>query len=471
MKRSLFFLLILILYSSCISEGLIAPQVSININEFDLASLPDVDPYFVNKTDLEAYVKFKKLESIGKGKILEVKDIKEIYSESGDVTMYVVTYMNGWDVISADKRYPMVLASSENGELEHFSGDLQEFYFDMVSEDLQFFKLYENKRILDTKTLPDESSANVEFWDAITASDDFMGSRAVDPNLPIDTTVVDLIIGHWELAGVRSETEIYEIVDHLIPVQWGQSNPYNLYCPIRTDSLHLRAPAGCVALAGSQTLMYLQNLWDMDIDVPYTAVIDGYVGHYDIQFSDFGTQLWSNLHYNYNDAAKLISYVGFLVGVNYGNNGSSAYTEDLVDKVFKPNGINCSYGDYNASLVKSSLSDGLPVIVSAHTGLIGEGHSFVVDGYTSYRTKYTYTYNWVYNDPDMDIPVGHVPSKVEISYTSPYIEKIKINWGWANRYHNNDTWYTPVEDWLTVHDDEEYIFDYRKRMIYGFSKN
>lgn len=95
--------------------------------------------------------------------------------------------------------------------------------------------------------------------------------------------------------------------------------------------------------------------------------------------------------------------------------------------------------------------NGLPVIVSAHTGLSGDGHSFIIDGFKSYKTKYTYTYEWVYD-------------------SSPYIEQVKMNWGWANQLHNNEAWYTPVENWSVTSDQHggQMTFSHNKKMIYDF---
>ena len=40
-----------------------------------------------------------------------------------------------------------------------------------------------------------------EGWDAITASNNFVESRMIDPDTPLDTIKVDFITGHWELMG------------------------------------------------------------------------------------------------------------------------------------------------------------------------------------------------------------------------------------------------------------------------------
>lgn len=156
-------------------------------------------------------------------------------------------------------------------------------------------------------------------WEAISASNDFVELYKIDPSTPLDSTLIDPP-GHWELTSVTSTQVLDQQVDHLIPVSWGQSSPYNMFCPNRTDNNAIKTPAGCVALSGAQTLAYLQDLMDLNISVPSTVVSSGNVDAFEIQFSDFGTTLWNNIYTNDTSAASLIAYIGYLVNIEYGNN-------------------------------------------------------------------------------------------------------------------------------------------------------
>lgn len=437
----------------------------------EATSLPvseNESPYFVDMTDVDKYVDFRILESLSKGKIIELKSVEPIRSESGEISMYVVKYNDGWDVISSDKRSPMVLASAESGEFEYSEAGPHRSYFNMVAEDIRSFVTYEDHQLVLTKSLSEESNENVKYWDAITASENFIQPYLVTP--PDSLELIPL--GHWELIGVESETEYYDEVDHLIPFEWGQGSPYNAYCPWSVQSPGTNVPAGCVAVAGAQTLAYLQDFFDLTINMPSTVTSGGYCDAFLVRYDDYNTSVWQDINAPFtlvadNAAAKIISYVGFLVQMEYGEQDSRASTGDLVDNLFKPNGIDCDYDDYDASVVKSELQSGLPVIVSANMGNHGGGHSFIIDGYRRYRKKYIYTYEWIYGPST--VPLPSQPPKIEIEYSSPYIEKIKINWGYSNSYCSNVPFYTPTENWTVTLNGVSYTYSHNKKMLYGFS--
>lgn len=462
-----FFVVIMTGCVSGIEENL---NIDLNLDKISSESsdTDELKKFSVTYEDLENYIKFKKLEAKSRGYVLNILDINEIYSTNGYLAMYVISFQDGWEAISADKRSPLVLATSEKGSFNFTEGMPQMCYLDQIADDLAFFIDCQNLIVKETKSVPEDICANIELWDAISASNDFVELYKIDPSTPLDSTLIDPP-GHWELTSVTSTQVLDQQVDHLIPVSWGQSSPYNMFCPNRTDNNAIKTPAGCVALSGAQTLAYLQDLMDLNISVPSTVVSSGNVDAFEIQFSDFGTTLWNNIYTNDTSAASLIAYIGYLVNIEYGNLGSSAKTKDLRSLVFQPLGINCHYGDYDGEIVKSSLLDSLPVIVSAYYKLINGGHSFIIDGYKSYKTKYTYTYDWVYDIPP-SASQDLVCPKIEVTYSSPYIENIRINWGWANIYGNNDIWYTPTEDWAANLGSSWESFKYNKNMIYGFSK-
>ena len=452
-------LIILISLVSC------THTLEINDNVFPVTEAPEnvTDEYQVSLKDIDSYVKFKVLDAKHKGQELSVQDISPVLSENGDASMYIINYNEGWDVISADKRSPMVLATSESGSFTRKSGDPHDLYFAQLEDDLALFRKASDIRLIETRSMDESEQENVEFWDAITASSNFVESRMIDPDTPLDTIEVDLIVdGHWELMGVKSEVLVDQIVDHLISTEWGQGSPYNAFCPLKSNGDNGRAPAGCVAVSGAQTLVFLQDKFNLNISAPSSVSITGNVDNYSRCFSNPGTTLWDSVKTDDYSAALLISYIGHLVEMEYGNTGSEASTEDLKYDVFQQCGISCQYGSYDSNKVKSNLLNGLPVIVSAYTGVFGDGHSFIIDGFKSFKTKYTYTYEWVY-DTYPDNPVEYVRPRTEITYSSPYIEQVKMNWGWANGLSNNDTWYTPVENWTVTSDQ------YGGQMIFNIS--
>ena len=462
--------LIMVAFSCSKVEPWIAVSPLETSSVIEASTLPapeNENPYFVDMADVDKYVDFRILESLSKGKTLELKSVEPICSDSGEISMYVIRYDEGWDVISSDKRSPMVLASSESGEFEYSEVGPHRFYFDMVSEDLQNFIAYEDKQLILTKSLSEESNENVEYWDAITASEDF-----IEPYLLPRDTLEIIPSGHWELVGVESERETYDDVDHLIPFEWGQNDPYNAYSPYSTNPIFpIRVLAGCVAVAGAQMLTYLQDLFDMEIEVPSTVYATGNTYSYNVQFNDYGTSLWDDIYTNTTSAAKLISYVGDLVGVQFYNNATVADPLDLKPRVFEYLGINCNVGDFDMEVIEENLLSQLPVIISASHDPDKSGHTFIIDGFKSYHNKYTYTYEWVYGPSS--VPLPSKPPKEEIEYSSPAIEQIKMNWGERSDSHGyNNGWYVPTGGWTYfIDEDETKTYDYNKEIIYGFSKS
>lgn len=195
--------LILVAFScSKVESGIVASLFEAS-SVIEVSTLPvseKSNPYFVDMDDVDKYVGFRILESLNNGKSLELKSVEPICSESGEISMYVIRYSDGWEVISSDKRSPIVLASAESGEFEYSEAGPHRFYFDMIAEDLKNFTAYEDKQLILTKSLSEESNDNVEYWNAITASEDF-----IEPNLLPGDTLVLIPQGHWVLVGVESD--------------------------------------------------------------------------------------------------------------------------------------------------------------------------------------------------------------------------------------------------------------------------
>ena len=470
MKRVFYIFFFFILLSSCLSESYLKTE-PVNPEVKPLQISEEKDPYFVDMRDVDKYVDFKVLEARGKGKSLTLKDVEPIYSATGEIFMYVVQYNDGWDVISADKRTPLLMATSESGEFKSSENETQQFYFDMVADDVRMYALHEDKNLIQTKSISTEADENAEFWDAITVSDEYITEYLLENGFPRDSLPL-LQEGHWELLDVESEREAYETVDHLIPFQWGQNLPYNTYSPNRkvVSNGEYKAPAGCVAVAGAQTLAYLQDLYDLEIPIPSIIYVTGDTDSHTSIPDAFTTSLWPSIDIPL-DASLLIAYIGILVDTDYGESVSLASTSKLEEIFAEEFGINCSYETYDSDAVKSNLLNAIPTIVAAKSvnNSSAVGHSFIIDGYRSYRNKYTYTYEWVYDGPSSE-PIEMKPNKIEISYSSPIVENIKINWGSTNPTGEpEDGWYTPTGDWPVNLGYGSENYKYYREMLYGFS--
>lgn len=172
--------------------------------------------------------------------------------------------------------------------------------------------------------------------------------------------------------------------------------------------------------------------------------------------------------YGSTAAAPLIANIGRRVGMDYGINGSSADTEDLVEDVFAEYGISCSYQNYNSNveLMKTSLLNGVPVILRARPEGSSTGHAFIADRYKRTRTVRVNVYEWVYDNLTPPYtPVPAAPPYVEYIYHSPVISMIGMNWGWSSSFYNNYGWFSLTGDWII----DPYNFNTSRHMICNFS--
>jgi hypothetical protein len=174
-----------------------------------------------------------------------------------------------------------------------------------------------------------------------------------------------------------------------------------------------------------------------------------------------------NFYYNNAqavNAAPLIADVGRRLNMKYEDDGSGAPDINLVNNVFPAYNISCNYSPYNTTYIKSSLSNGMPVILEAYynDGTENVGHNFITDRYKSVQQiiKNTYFWVWDYIPPLTPLPV--IDDKIEYTYSSPLITMIGMNWGWG--YNSTSEWYSLTGDWIKG----THNWNIDRRMIYGF---
>lgn len=378
-------------------------------------------------------------------------------SSDGDTLMYLVNYEDskGWKIISSDSRTPAILAESEIGcfSVDDNTHGIQA-WIDIVSNNI--------KRI---RHLPD-SALSFSPLDIALNRSTWTGERVVRRG-PGNG------YGYWEEI-VSSEIEDYVIQDHFV-AKWHQHEPYNQYCPLKTDGSGDRTPAGCVAVAGSEVLYYLHNQIGkprfMYTNVSYTAD--------SIIFSNPDSTIWASMNpqcqfisYSNLPEAVMIRYVGAASATDYHNSFSWALPMALRVLVFNGLGITCFSGAYDESIVKESMNSMMPVIVTASDQMIpvnGRIHCFVIDGFRMVRTKYTIYHHW---DQNPESPNPHIlPDYYSYEYSPPFIYQIKINWGWESQWlipPVNDGWYSLTAHW-EVQNGETYNYNNNVSMIYGFS--
>ena len=280
-------------------------------------------------------------------------------------------------------------------------------------------------------------------------------------------------LGHYELRNSTLSIEVYDSISSMTSTEWSQGSPYNYYCPLTSNNLE-HAPAGCVAIAGAQMLYFLHSTFGIPSTAPSKAYCKGNVNSYTWEQTDYSSHIWADMANNGYYAAPLIADVGRRLNMQYGDNGSGALTEDLINKVFVPYGISCLYTSYNVDLLRKSLLKGMPVILSAKSiktrssGTGKVGHAFIADRYKRTRMVTKNYYEWVYDSYPDGKPIPVVPDKVESTYSSPTISMIGFNWGWGSYYNVPTEWFGLTGDWISSqYSMSSYNWNINRNMIFG----
>lgn len=426
--------------------------------------------YSVSEEDLDAYIKFKHLSS--KDENFTVKSILP-FPDANDPAAYVVNYSDYWEMVSADKRISPVIATGPG-------------MFDPETENVNFMawvhRLAEEVASLKSSSmLPENSENHILFWKLVSADKTVIGNPRLTRSGP--DTLDHPVPGHYELIDAGSYESISSSVEHLISTKWGQSYPYNQYCPLDSslfedyyflhgvsdNSLIKPCLAGCIPVAAGQLLYYYHYSSDAIgsiygsaychtrefPDTDWTQMVQ-----YDkssINWSGFQTSDSSRI------AAVMLANIGKGIHVHYHYNETGLSTiEPLVDFLLDEYGFECYYDSFNSltiginpyDYIQLLLDGGYPSMLSALTGN-NEGHAFIVDRYKVSRCINYYMYHFVADDPSL-------PDMFEDYYYeeySPYIRYFGMNWGWNGLY--DDVWCVDTGDWIAG----AYNFNNRYEML------
>lgn len=426
--------------------------------------------YFVTEKDLDSYIKYKRLSL--KKEELNVDSITPVTDNSGDVWAYAINYSEGWELISADKRYPPIIAHSPVGHFK-FEEQIEPIteWLGSVSEDIKLLRRSENLSGIFTESSFEQMASYQEFWKMITANPDYIEDNRIKTRVHYDPD------GRWELTDVVIDTVEYQRVDHLITTHWHQNSPYNAFCPLKSYSSTYRAPAGCVAIAGAQTAYYLHGKIGLPANSPLNAYcvaqIPSSPGYYiahsgdpQMYVSNFSSTAWNAMATDDAVIAALIAYTGICVSMVYEDWQSASNISALIIWYFINNGISCSYCDLNNSGyfdLYDNIINELPVVARASCVIDGEseGHAFIIDGYKNERVRITAIYSWVPTDP---LNANYYEDQIQITYRPPINHQITMNWGWGNDYPYDAGWYAPAGDWHV----DDCSFNHNKKIIYNF---
>ena len=460
---------ICLLLSSCSKQGMVPATISINtanvLQKTTLSSENNVS--LDNIQDL-----LEKESALSKSTATLEYDITPYIGKSSDTLMYIVNFTdnNGWKIYSTDKRTPAILAEGEEGYFSLEDGSpAVAAWMSCVAEDIARVRRSTDDELTFSE---DEIRANKAFWEGGTPT------RDLDPPFP------DLPPGHWEET-TTSSIIVYDTLGHMV-AHWDQDAPYNECSPFLINQVGTSAPAGCVAIAGSQVLLYLHNAISVPAEMFSEGICIGNTGNYQKSFANPTSTVWSSMSMDYQSSSNttlpeaiMISFVGQRVGMHYSEIGNHPFSwalpGNLKTNLFEYYGFSCSRGSYNETIVKNSLSNQMPVIVSATNQLIPsdfEIHCFVIDGYRMTQKKYTHHHVYVLDEqPENPYIMPVLPDYTTYTYDDPEITSIKINWGWASQWYSqpvNDGWYSLTEGWM-VTNNGTYDYNYNRPMTYGFA--
>jgi hypothetical protein len=194
-------------------------------------------------------------------------------------------------------------------------------------------------------------------------------------------------------------------VTPLTTTTWSQGCYYNESCPA-DNTLGTtrcgRVPVGCVATAFGQVMKYHNHPAQGTGSNTYTS-------DYGSLTANFGatTYNWTNmpnkLLANNADVAQLLFHAGVAINMDYGPNGSSAYTTSvrtaLVNKFkYASTAQNVNKSSYTNTqwdnLIKAELDAQRIVIISGQDPAANAGHAFIADGYQGTNSFHI---NWGWN--------------------------------------------------------------------------
>ncbi|MCX6204764.1 MAG: C10 family peptidase [Bacteroidetes bacterium] len=198
------------------------------------------------------------------------------------------------------------------------------------------------------------------------------------------------------------------IVTPLVSTKWDQNRYYNDQCPQDAGAgsyYGYRCPTGCVATAMAQIMKY----WNY----PNKGFgSHSYTSSYRQEFADFGNTIydWSAMPLSLTSAnsavATLMYHCGVSVEMNYGPNGSSAYTsgggasaENALKTYFgySSSVTTKSRSNYSTDaawvgLLQTELQAGRPILYRGSDYYDG-GHAFVCDGYDA-DGNFHFNFGW-----------------------------------------------------------------------------
>ena len=436
----------------------------------------DMLSYEVTSEDIEAYIKYKALAS--KDESFEVKYVIP-FPDEDNPALYAIIFNDYWELISTDKRTAPVIASGEGIFNQVIENNNLLSWIHCLADEVSVLK--------ETDAYPKNADQYLQFWRLIKADKDLVQTISLPTRSEGPDTLDHPVPGHYEIIDLNSYETVISSINHLIQTKWGQTYPFNKYCPRDSSEWipyhgHPRCHAGCIPVAAGQLVYYYHYESDSSPEVYDSAFCYtredsltnwSLMGQYNKSSSN-----WSKFQTNdsLDMAAVMLANIGQGVHIKYHYGATGLPTiEPIVDCLFDEYDLECYYDHFYSlnfnmipyDYIYSLLVDGYPsmlaafanyVIVSPGDTLFKNGHAFIVDRYKNSYITNEYTFHFVADDPTL-------PDIVEDVFyveTLPTVRYFGMNWGWTGQ--GDDTWCVSSGDWV-VCVNNVYNFRYKKEMI------
>jgi len=285
-------------------------------------------------------------------------------TESGTNALYVFNFDGGYIIVAADDVALPILAFGEEGC----------FDANNIADGLAYYLRYYARQI--EYAVSNNMTADPEIaeqWEQISSTGVIQGGRST-----------------------RSD------VAPLISTNWNQDNPYNLLCPTAPNGPGGHVYAGCVATAMSMVMKYWN--WPDHGQGSHSYTPSGYPTQ-SVDFENTYYQ-WFNMpnscnNSNYQAVATLMWHCGVAVNMQYGYNGSGAYSADVPDAIsnyfrYTKSAIHLDRDSYTKleweEMLIANLQEGFPLYYSGSDN--GGGHAFVCCGYRESDRKFYFNWGW-----------------------------------------------------------------------------
>lgn len=403
-----------------------------------------------NVLDYADFIKKGKKDS----RSLKSHTVNPYLNHNGDTIAYVVNYAEGWDLLSNDRRTPLVLASSPEGtfnieEIKN-TNNLNGFWSEM------------EESLTQLKSIPiTDDDILGEGWNALYVKNGSVPKENIVKTKAAFKETYPGENGYWVLLDSETITINEEASGHQIATQWDQEMNSYIKKAQKANGQMINCKAGCLAVAGAQYLNYLNLKYNnpryMVDNGEYDSATNTYI------FTGYSESVWNSIRNSLTGGDKnevLIGYVAKKVIDDYGLDKSTGDENNLSNFINTDYGYNLSWHNYSSTSIINILKQ-YGAVVSVAWGYDMEkeedvAHAFLIDAYWTLTRETTSTYGWVGEDNLGQDTNDREPGGNIVGYafmTTQTVENtsstIYMNWGEFAGMYNEIGFSTGASTWTT----------------------